>query len=277
MLFDESRICAPVWCREVTGSEGAAVLGGAPLTVVLASSGRAAAQAEGSEDVLWLSAGSLLLCAGAVTLTPATDCHLLAVGLAGQAAEAAAQALGAPLVSSCSICPLAAQEMESLARAMGADAREQSETALPAQLAYRVLCAVAQADEGASGPELPPLVAEAVLAIRENYAGLYGVEELSAQLGVSKSHLVRVFSAEMGMGPGQYLIAVRISAAQLLLAQRDYPLEVVASLCGFSGANYLCKAFRKHTGTTPAAWRQAHRGRPSPAGRLSALEGALYI
>ena len=35
----------------------------------------------------------------------------------------------------------------------------------------------------------PPLVQAAIEDIRANYAGLYGVEELSERLGVSKSHL----------------------------------------------------------------------------------------
>ena len=102
------------------------------------------------------------------------------------------------------------------------------------------------------------------------------VQELSAQLGVSKSHLVRVFSAEMGVGPGQYLTGVRLDAAKALLARRDYPLEVVATLCGFSGANYLCKVFKKHTGQTPAAFRAQNAG-AARGGAVNELESALYI
>ena len=63
-----------------------------------------------------------------------------------------------------------------------------------APLAYGLPCALGKADETA-GP-LPPLVAEAVAAIRQNYMALYGVEELSEQLGVTKSHLVRAFKQE---------------------------------------------------------------------------------
>ena len=96
------------------------------------------------------------------------------------------------------------------------------------------------------------------------------------QLGVSKSHLVRVFSAEMGVGPGQYLTGVRLDAAKALLARRDYPLEVVATLCGFSGANYLCKVFKKHTGQTPAAFRAQNAG-AARGGAVNELESALYI
>ena len=244
MIFDESAVCTPVFCREVTG-ETPVLLPAAPFTVVLASSGRAAASAD-SEPVL-LAAGGLFLAGGvAVEVTPVTGCHVLAAGFSGTAAQAAAAGLPAPLASDCSACPMAAQLLGELAAA------------------------------DAAVPRLSPLVADAVLAIRQNYAGLYGVEELSAQLGVSKSHLVRVFSAEMGVGPGQYLTGVRLDAAKALLARRDYPLEVVATLCGFSGANYLCKVFKKHTGQTPAAFRAQNAG-AARGGAVNELESALYI
>ena len=244
MIFDESAVCTPVFCREVTG-ETPVLLPAAPFTVVLASSGRAAASAD-SEPVL-LAAGGLFLAGGvAVEVTPVTGCHVLAAGFSGTAAQAAAAGLPAPLASDCSACPMAAQLLGELAAA------------------------------DAAVPRLSPLVADAVLAIRQNYAGLYGVEELSAQLGVSKSHLVRVFSAEMGVGPGQYLTGVRLDAAKALLARRDYPLEVVATLCGFSGANYLCKVFKKHTRQTPAAFRAQNAG-AARGGAVNELESALYI
>ena len=111
--------------------------------------------------------------------------------------------------------------------------------------------------------------------MRENYAGLYGVEELSESLGVSKSHLVRVFKAAVGIPPGQYLTEVRIEAAKQLLCHREYSLEVIASLCGFSGANYLCRVFKKVTGQSPASWRAEASYIPD-SGQLP-LERELYI
>ena len=85
------------------------------------------------------------------------------------------------------------------------------------------------------------------------------------RLGVSKSHLVRTFTAAIGVPPGRYLTTVRIEAAQRLLLHREYTLDVVASLCGFSGANYLCRVFKKETGQSPAQWR-ALTGRAAQAG-----------
>ena len=139
---------------------------------------------------------------------------------------------------------------------------------------YTLLCALAHGDE--ESRRLSPLVARAVEAIRDNYMALYGVEELSAQLGVSKCHLVRVFSSEMGMPPGRFLTSVRIEAAKLLLAEREYSLEMIAGLCGFSGANYLCRVFKRETGLSPAAWREtaAHK---AVVQKLPARNNEIYV
>ena len=49
------------------------------------------------------------------------------------------------------------------------------------QIAFALLCELAEAD--AAAPALPPLVAAAMEDIRQNYAGLYGVEELKRAAG----------------------------------------------------------------------------------------------
>lgn len=271
MLLSTEEICSVVFCREID-APAPVILEQADCTLLLNSSGRAAAApADNTSEALWLEAGALLLFRCRMEITPATDCHLLAIGFSGTAARQLGARLDQPLLSDCNACPLAAQEMSALSAAVS-----RSETELLPGLAFRALCSVARADEVNESPSLPPLVAQAVVAIRQNYAGLYGVDELARQLGVSKSHLVRVFTARMGIGPGQYLIQTRVDAAKILLAQRDYGLDVVASLCGFSGANYLCKVFKKHTGQTPGMFRALHAGSGAAPTRLSELESALY-
>ena len=162
-----------------------------------------------------------------------------------------------PYLAKGETCPAAAELMGRLAEEKPAHSRARS------QLAFALLCELADADSAA--PALPPLVQAAIEDIRANYAGLYGVEELSERLGVSKSHLVRTFTASVGVPPGKYLTTVRIEAAQRLLLHREYTLDVVASLCGFSGANYLCRVFKKETGQSPAQWR-ALTGRAAQSG-----------
>ena len=154
--------------------------------------------------------------------------------------------------------------------------KETAHSRARSQLAYALLCELSDADSAASA--LPPLVQAAIEDIRANYAGLYGVEELSERLGVSKSHLVRTFTAAIGVSPGKYLTTVRVEAAQRLLLHREYTLDVVASLCGFSGANYLCRVF-KETGQSPAQWRAmaGHAAQSGLSPEESLREQELYI
>ena len=259
MIFEAARFCACDFISEFTGTDGEQTLA-APLVVVLDSSGRGHVQA-GADEFL-LTAGSLFLAADGARAAAEPESHLLAAGFSGMAAEELARALHGALLSDCGACPMAAQLLAALA-----DSPDEA-------VAYRFLCELAHADE--AGERLSPLVVQAVLTIRKEYASLYGVEELSRQLGVSTSHLVRMFSAEIGMPPGKYLTRVRIDAAKELLARGEYSLEIIATLCGFSGANYLCKVFRRETGLSPAAWRGRHGAQETPRG-MSEAEKALFV
>jgi len=99
------------------------------------------------------------------------------------------------------------------------------------------------------------LIATAVAEINENYPELFGINELAERLQVNKSYLIRRFHREVGASPGKYLQAVRLGHAKTLLTKPQYSLEVIAALCGYSSANYFCKAFKKEQGETPTAYR----------------------
>ena len=207
-----------------------------------------------------------------LVLEPEGSCHLLCVQLTGQAsAQFLAGLHELPFLARGETCPAAAELLDRLASEQELPGRVRS------QLAFALLCELADADSAA--PALPPLVQAAIADIRANYAGLYGVEELSERLGVSKSHLVRTFTAALGIPPGRYLTRVRVEAAQRLLLHREYTLDVVASLCGFSGANYLCRVFKKETGQSPAQWRAlaGHTAQSGLSPEEALREQELYI
>lgn len=243
---------------------------GGGLWCGLLSTGQCLLELDGSSDAMGHS-GDLLLGPGPMTLRPVSPCHLLALPLTGTVADAFLAGLSAcenplPRFANSAACPGAAELLARLC--------DGSRRALEAsQIAYALLCELSHADEAV--PSLSPLVAEAVQAIRDNYMGLYGVEELSEELGVSKCHLIRVFSAEMGVSPGHYLIRTRLEAVKLLLIEREYSLDVIANLCGFSCANYLCRVFKKELGVTPAVWRES--AAPRPDASLIRRQDAMYV
>ena len=283
MLFDWNAIAAPASVQDIQLSS-ALTLSGEGLWVCLVSSGKCTASVPGAGPApagaalilppQTVPAGHLILSRAPLALAPAEadTCHLLCVQLTGQAAGQFLSGLRElPFLAKGGSCPAAAELMDRLAEEKETHSRARS------QLAYALLCELADADSAAQA--LPPLVQAAIEDIRANYAGLYGVEELSERLGVSKSHLVRTFTAAIGVPPGRYLTTVRIEAAQRLLLHREYTLDVVASLCGFSGANYLCRVFKKETGQSPAQWRAmaGHAAQSGLSPEESLREQELYI
>ena len=195
-----------------------------------------------------LPEGSLVVAGQPVRLRALGSLSLCGVVLGGQAPWRAAQSLPGPLVYPAGGCSEAAEMVFRLWQSPAGTRQSAASFAL--------LCALGEAD--CQKPEVPALVQAALLQIHTHYGEVYGVEELAEALGVSKGHLIRSFRLVLGFSPGRCLTLTRIEAAKRLLAQERLSLEAVAGLCGFSGANYLCRVFKKEVGKSPAAWQKAH-------------------
>ncbi|MET8689138.1 helix-turn-helix domain-containing protein [Streptomyces sp. NPDC004732] len=89
-----------------------------------------------------------------------------------------------------------------------------------------------------------------------------GVDDLAARAGVSARTLARRFADQLGVSPGQWLLAQRIGAARQLLESTDLPLDAVARRAGLSSATNLRRRFLRALGTTPGAYRRAFRTAP---------------
>lgn len=88
------------------------------------------------------------------------------------------------------------------------------------------------------------------------------VEDLAARAGVSSRTLARRFIDQLGVGPGQWLLTRRITAARELLETSDLPVDAVARRVGLSSATNLRRRFLRTLGTTPGAYRRAFRTEP---------------
>ena len=188
MLFDWNTIAFPASVQDLQLS-APLTLSGEGLWVCLVSSGQCSASVPaagplplGAALILppqSVPAGHLILSRAPLALVPESICHLLCVQLTGQAASQFLAGLHElPFLAKGGSCPAAAELMDRLAEEKAAHSRARS------QLAYALLCELADADSAASA--LPPLVQAAIEDIRANYAGLYGVEELSERETVVK-------------------------------------------------------------------------------------------
>ncbi|MFE9725774.1 helix-turn-helix domain-containing protein [Streptomyces sp. NPDC005794] len=77
--------------------------------------------------------------------------------------------------------------------------------------------------------------------------------------GVSARHLGRLFRAETGMTPGQYVESVRLEAAQALLAGGSDPVDSVAEGAGFGSAETVRRTFQQVLGVSPTVCRARFR------------------
>ncbi len=84
------------------------------------------------------------------------------------------------------------------------------------------------------------------------------LDAAAAAAGVSKYALLRRFRQTLGTTPHAYLVMVRVSRAQALLAAGATPAEAAIS-AGFSDQAHLGVWFRRMLGVTPAGYRRQAR------------------
>lgn len=90
-----------------------------------------------------------------------------------------------------------------------------------------------------------------------HFAENLDIATLSPLFGYSREHLTRLFAKKYGKSPSLYLQEIRIAKATELLRMTSLPLAMVAKQSGFADVNYLCRVFRKQTGSTPLSFRNA--------------------
>lgn len=76
---------------------------------------------------------------------------------------------------------------------------------------------------------------------------------LSAQVGLSKFQLLRLFKQAFGKTPHQYLTELRLFKAKTLL--KTHPINEVAQLSGFADSSAFGKAFKLNFGLTPSEFK----------------------
>ncbi|HVJ17033.1 MAG TPA: AraC family transcriptional regulator [Polyangiaceae bacterium] len=105
---------------------------------------------------------------------------------------------------------------------------------------------------------LPEPLREALTIIEQRYLEPLGVDELAAMVGYSTAHLHDLFRRHLGQSPHQLIIEWRLRRARQLLATSEQTVREVARSSGFSDAVTFIRAFRRHVGETPLAYRKAH-------------------
>ncbi len=115
-----------------------------------------------------------------------------------------------------------------------------------------------------TGPKATARAMDKALAHIEARLGeRVSLDELAAAAGMSRFHFCRVFRAQIGSTPHQYMLERRIELARRLLWTpgadgTTLPAVLdVALACGFTSASHFSAQFRRHAGKSPVQWQRA--------------------
>lgn len=89
-----------------------------------------------------------------------------------------------------------------------------------------------------------------------NYNKDLNVEDYAASRGMSVSWFIRTFKQYAGTTPMQYIVALRITNAQMLLETTNYNVTEIGNFVGYDNPLYFSRIFKKQKGFSPSEYRK---------------------
>lgn len=96
----------------------------------------------------------------------------------------------------------------------------------------------------------------AIRYVVEHYRQPLQAKEIAAALGITQSHLARIFSQRLHMGFNDYVNRLRVQTAQDLLRSTNRPITEIMLDVGFESQSTFNRAFREIHGCSPREYRQ---------------------
>jgi AraC-like DNA-binding protein len=104
-----------------------------------------------------------------------------------------------------------------------------------------------------------PYVARALALLHHDINRPWNVDDLSREVGLSRSALADRFTGLIGVPPMHYVASWRMQIATQKLRNTNASLAQVADSVGYGSEAAFSRAFKKAFGIAPAAWRRSHR------------------
>ena len=102
------------------------------------------------------------------------------------------------------------------------------------------------------------MVENALAYINEHFAEPVSLNMIAKNANLSPYYFTRVFTAETGFTPYQYLIATRLNSAKFLLKTPGISVKEIAFSSGFNSESSFCSTFRKWENMTPSEYRSRY-------------------
>ncbi len=99
-------------------------------------------------------------------------------------------------------------------------------------------------------------VSRACKYIQENFQRELSLDDVSKEVNVSPYYFSKLFKEEVGENFIEYLTALRISNAKMLLKRPVISIREAGLQSGYADPNYFSRIFKKQTGMTPREYRE---------------------
>lgn len=96
--------------------------------------------------------------------------------------------------------------------------------------------------------------------LNKNYNGNIDLKAISYEVGISTSHLTRLFKEFYEISPIRYIVKLRVAKAAELLGRSDTSILEIAYATGFKSLSNFYKFFKEQTGYTPNEYRRGGGG-----------------
>ncbi|MDQ0324588.1 AraC-like DNA-binding protein [Rhodopseudomonas julia] len=106
-------------------------------------------------------------------------------------------------------------------------------------------------------------IVQSLTHIRENYWAGLTVADLAAEAGMSTPSYHVHFKALTGSTPIQYIKAIRLHQARLMIARREGTIAAIAAEVGYASAAQFSRDFRRHfhrSAMEETKWMRTHLG-----------------
>lgn len=98
---------------------------------------------------------------------------------------------------------------------------------------------------------------DAISFMSSSYYEELTIEQVSEHVNLNVSYFHKIFKQATGKTPMDFLNAIRINKAKMLLQKTGIPIIDICNYVGFNSRQYFSYAFKKQTGVTPSKFRSS--------------------
>lgn len=126
-------------------------------------------------------------------------------------------------------------------------------------LIYEYLYRIPKDSFLAPGETMDQRIRKAIGIMSRESAKPHDNQEIAKRVGMSLNNFYRLFLAETGTTPKQYLLNLKMEEARQILIHTDTSIDDAASITGFADRYHFSKVFKSFFSLPPAAYRDSFR------------------